>query len=64
MAWYWSSSPEGAPARTPYRAASAPILAASYSGSLVSVGVLMALMGYVVGTFGGIGVGYLMSIFG
>ena len=44
--------------------ASAPILAASYSGSLVSVGVLMALMGYVVGTFGGIGVGYLMSLFG
>ena len=44
--------------------ASAPILAASYSGSLVSVGVLMALMGYVVGTFGGIGVGWLMSIFG
>ena len=44
--------------------ASAPILAGSYSGSLVSVGVLMALMGYVVGTFGGIGVGYLMSIFG
>ena len=44
--------------------ASAPILAASYSGSLVSVGVLMALMGYVVGTFGGIGVGYVMSIFG
>lgn len=43
--------------------ASAPILAASYSGSLVSVGVLMALMGYVVGTFGGIGVGYAMSIF-
>ena len=44
--------------------ASAPILAASYSGNLVSVGVLMALMGYVVGTFGGIGVGYAMSIFG
>jgi len=44
--------------------ASAPILAAAYSGSLVSVGVLMALMGYVVGTFGGIGVGYAMSIFG
>ena len=44
--------------------ASAPILAASYSGSLVSVGVLMALMGYVIGTFGGIGVGYAMSIFG
>ncbi|MCR5346400.1 MAG: DUF819 family protein [Fretibacterium sp.] len=44
--------------------ASAPILAASYRGSLVSVGVLMALLGYVVGTFGGIGVGYIMSIFG
>jgi uncharacterized membrane protein len=44
--------------------ASAPILAASYRGSLVSVGVLMALLGYVVGTFGGIGVGYMMSIFG
>lgn len=43
--------------------ASTPILAASYSGSLVSVGVLMALMGYVIGTFGGIGVGYAMSIF-
>ena len=43
--------------------ASAPILAASYRGSLVSVGVLMALLGYVIGTFGGIGVGYMMSIF-
>ena len=43
--------------------ASAPILAASYSGSLVSVGVLMALMGYVVGTFGGWGVGIAMSLF-
>ena len=43
--------------------ASAPILAASYSGSLVSVGVLMALLGYVIGTFGGIGVGYAMSVF-
>ena len=44
--------------------ASAPVLAAAYSGNLVSVGVLMALMGYVVGTFGGIGVGYIMSMFG
>ncbi|MCI8870734.1 MAG: DUF819 domain-containing protein [Lawsonibacter sp.] len=43
--------------------ASAPILAASYSGSLVSVGVLMALLGYVVGTFGGWGVGLAMSLF-
>ena len=30
--------------------ASAPVLASSYSGSLVPVGILMALMGYVVGT--------------
>ena len=30
--------------------ASAPVLAGSYSGSLVPVGSLMALMGYVVGT--------------
>ena len=30
--------------------ASAPVLAGSYSGSLVPVGILMALMGYVVGT--------------
>jgi len=30
--------------------ASAPVLAASYAGSLVPVGILMALMGYVVGT--------------
>ena len=44
--------------------ASAPVLAAAYSGNLVSVGVLMALMGYVIGTFGGIGVGYVMSLFG
>lgn len=43
--------------------ASAPILAASYSGSLASVGVLMALLGYVVGTFGGWGVGVAMSFF-
>ena len=30
--------------------ASAPVLAGSHSGSLVPVGILMALMGYVVGT--------------
>ena len=30
--------------------ASAPVLAGSYSGSLVPVGILMALMGYVGGT--------------
>lgn len=30
--------------------ASAPVLAGSHSGSLAPVGILMALMGYVVGT--------------
>lgn len=43
--------------------ASAPILAGSYSGALVPVGVLMALMGYVIGTGGGLIVGKIMSIF-
>lgn len=42
--------------------ASAPILAGSYNGSLVSVGVLMALLGYVIGTMGGILVGNIMSM--
>lgn len=42
--------------------ASAPILAGAYSGALVPVGVLMALMGYVIGTAGGIIVGNIMSI--
>lgn len=44
--------------------ASAPILAGAYSGSLVPVGILMALMGYIIGTFGGLIVGNIMSIFG
>lgn len=44
--------------------ASAPILAGAYSGSLIPVGILMALMGYVVGTFGGLITGKLMSLFG
>lgn len=43
--------------------ASAPILAGAYSGALVPVGVLMALMGYVVGTGGGIIVARIMSLF-
>lgn len=43
--------------------ASAPILAGAYSGSLVPVGVLMALMGYVIGTGGGIIVANIMSMF-
>jgi len=37
--------------------ASAPILAATYNKNLVSVGVLMAIMGYIIGTFGGLAVG-------
>ena len=40
--------------------ASAPILAAAYSKNLVSVGVLMAIMGYIIGTFGGIVVGNIL----
>lgn len=40
--------------------ASAPILAASYNKSLVSVGVLMAIMGYLIGTFGGLFVGNIL----
>ncbi|MEG1096780.1 MAG: DUF819 family protein [Clostridiales bacterium] len=43
--------------------ASAPILAASYSSALVPVGVLMALMGYIIGTYGGLIVGQLMRLF-
>jgi len=45
--------------------ASAPILAATYNKSLLSVGVLMAIMGYLIGTFGGLAVGnILMSLQG
>ena len=40
--------------------ASAPILAATYNKSLVSVGVLMAIMGYIIGTFGGLLVGNIL----
>jgi len=40
--------------------ASAPILAATYNKSLVSVGVLMAIMGYIIGTFGGLLVGNII----
>lgn len=40
--------------------ASAPILAATYNKSLVSVGVLMAVMGYLIGTFGGLLVGSIL----
>lgn len=43
--------------------ASAPVLAASYSGALVPVGVLMALMGYIIGTGGGILTANIMRLF-
>lgn len=42
--------------------ASAPILAAAYSEALVPIGVLMALMGYIIGTGGGLLVGKILSI--
>lgn len=42
--------------------ASAPILAASYSEALIPIGVLMAMMGYVVGTGGGLLVGKILSM--
>jgi uncharacterized membrane protein len=43
--------------------ASAPILAGTYSGSLVPVGVLMALFGTVTGTYLGMACGYIMKLF-
>lgn len=42
--------------------ASAPILAAAYSRALIPVGVLMALLGYIVGTAGGLLVGKILSL--
>jgi len=44
--------------------ASAPILAGTYSGSLVPVGVLMALIGYAVGTPLGLVCAHIMSLIG
>lgn len=42
--------------------AAAPIIAAAYKETLVPVGVLMALMGYVLGTFGGLTVAKMLSM--
>ncbi|WP_438862461.1 DUF819 family protein [Neptunicella sp.] len=42
--------------------ASAPILAAAYSRALIPVGVLMAMLGYIIGTGGGLVVGKILSI--
>ncbi len=44
--------------------ATAPVLAGTYSSALVPVGIIMALLGYVVGTGGGLVVAQMMSLFG
>lgn len=44
--------------------ATAPVLAGTYSSALVPVGIIMALLGYVVGTGGGLVVAQIMSLFG
>ena len=43
-------------------AASAPVVAAAFHPSLTSVGVLLAVFGYVVGTYGALLCAYLMEI--
>jgi len=42
--------------------ASAPILAGAYNKALIPIGVLMAMMGYIVGTFMGLGVANILQI--
>ena len=44
--------------------ASAPILAGAYSQALIPIGVLMAMMGYILGTFGGLAVGKVLEVIG
>ena len=44
--------------------ATAPVLAGAYSSALVPVGIVMALLGYVIGTGGGLLTAQFMSIFG
>ena len=44
--------------------ASAPILAGAYNKSLIPIGVLMAMMGYIIGTFMGLGVARVLEIIG
>ena len=41
--------------------ASAPILASAYSKALIPIGVLMAMMGYILGTFGGLMIGNILE---
>ena len=43
-------------------AASAPIIAAAFHPSLASVGVLLAVLGYAVGTYGALLCAYLMEV--
>ncbi|MCD8026469.1 MAG: DUF819 family protein [Clostridiales bacterium] len=43
--------------------ATAPVLAGTYSSALVPVGIVMALLGYVIGTGGGLLVAQIMSMF-
>ncbi len=42
--------------------ASAPILAGAYHKALIPIGVLMAMMGYIVGTFMGLGVSQVLKV--
>ncbi len=42
--------------------ASAPILASAYSKALIPIGVLMAMMGYILGTFGGLMIGKVLEM--
>jgi uncharacterized membrane protein len=42
--------------------ASAPILAGAYNKALIPIGVLMAMMGYIVGTFMGLGVSKILEL--
>jgi len=42
--------------------ASAPILAGAYHKALIPIGVLMAMMGYIVGTFMGLGVSQVLRV--
>lgn len=44
--------------------AAAPIIAAAYKETLVPIGVLMALMGYICGTFGGLVVARILAFMG
>ena len=42
--------------------ASAPILAGAYNKALIPIGILMAMMGYIVGTFMGLGVSMVLEM--